>query len=108
MELSLTAPVDGRVREVLVSANSHVTAGRPLLRIEPLEDAPAPAAGERAALRRRRGHGADGLERLAWLVLGYDVPDRRRAAHRRRPDRRAGGPRAASTGCSRSTPTCAR
>src|SRR6185436_15665918 len=41
METSLTAPVRGRVREVLVSANAHVAAGRPLLQIEPLEDAPA-------------------------------------------------------------------
>ena len=41
MELSLTAPVDGRVREVLVSANSHV-------------DRRAPAAADRAGRGRRR------------------------------------------------------
>src|SRR5215217_2770216 len=37
MEASLTAPVHGRVRQVLVSANVHVAAGRPLLQIEPLD-----------------------------------------------------------------------
>jgi acetyl/propionyl-CoA carboxylase alpha subunit/acetyl-CoA carboxylase carboxyltransferase component len=74
MELSLTAPVDGRVREVLVSANTHVTAGRPLLQIEPLDDAPAAAAGERVGFADAEAT-ADDLERLGWLVLGYDVPD---------------------------------
>jgi acetyl/propionyl-CoA carboxylase alpha subunit/acetyl-CoA carboxylase carboxyltransferase component len=73
MELSLTAPVDGRVREVLVSANAHVTAGRPLLQIEPLSDAPAAAEGERASFADADST-ADGLQRLAWAVLGYDVP----------------------------------
>ena len=47
METSLTAPVHGRVREVLVGANVHVAGGRPLLQIEPLDDAPA-AAGASA------------------------------------------------------------
>jgi acetyl/propionyl-CoA carboxylase alpha subunit/acetyl-CoA carboxylase carboxyltransferase component len=74
MELSLTAPVDGRVREVLVSANDHVAAGRPLLGIEPLDDASAPAGGERVRFETAEAT-ADGLERLAWLVLGYDVPE---------------------------------
>ena len=64
METSLTAPVNGRVREVLVGANVHVAAGRPLLQIEPLEDAPAAADGERADLRARRGATLDDLERL--------------------------------------------
>jgi acetyl/propionyl-CoA carboxylase alpha subunit/acetyl-CoA carboxylase carboxyltransferase component len=73
MELSLTAPVDGRVREVLVSANTHVAAGRPLVQIEPLEDGPAAAAGERIEFADAAAT-ADPLERLAWLVLGYDVP----------------------------------
>ena len=74
MELSLTAPVDGRVREVLVSANAHVPAGGPILRIEPVEDAAAPAAGERLRFEDAEAS-ADGLRRLGWLVLGYDVPD---------------------------------
>ena len=45
MELSLTAPVDGRVREVLVSANAHV-------------DRRAAAAEHRAARGRARGRRA--------------------------------------------------
>ncbi len=54
MESSLTATVHGRVREVLVSANAQVPAGKPLLQIEPLEDA-QDAPGRRAGeLRRRR------------------------------------------------------
>src|SRR5215216_2424395 len=73
MESSLTATVHGRVREVLVSANDHVAAGRPLLGIEPLDDGPAAAAGDRLAFEAAEST-ADGLERLGWLVLGYDVP----------------------------------
>ena len=73
MELSLTAPVDGRVREVLVGANAHVTAGRPLLSIEPIGDAARASSGERAAFTDADST-ADNLQRLAWAVLGYDVP----------------------------------
>jgi acetyl/propionyl-CoA carboxylase alpha subunit/acetyl-CoA carboxylase carboxyltransferase component len=73
MELSLTAPVDGRVREVLVGANEHVTAGRPLLRIEPLGDA-TEAAGDRVHFTDAPSE-ADPLQRLVWAVLGYDVAD---------------------------------
>ena len=47
MESSLTAPVRGRVREVLVSTNTHVPAGRPLVQIEPLEDGQDAAEGDR-------------------------------------------------------------
>ena len=72
METSLTAPVHGRVREVLVGANVHVASGRPLLQIEPLEDAPAAAAGERLTFEPAEADLSD-LERLKWLVLGYDV-----------------------------------
>jgi acetyl/propionyl-CoA carboxylase alpha subunit/acetyl-CoA carboxylase carboxyltransferase component len=73
MELSLTAPVDGRVREVLVGANEHVPAGRPLLRIEPIGDAPE-AEGERVHFADAPSE-ADPLQRLEWAVLGYDVAD---------------------------------
>jgi acetyl/propionyl-CoA carboxylase alpha subunit len=73
MELSLTAPTDGRVREVLVSPNAHVTAGRPLLQIEALAEGPAVAAGERLHFEDAEAD-VGGLQRLAWAVLGYDVP----------------------------------
>ena len=117
MEPSLTAPVAGRVREVLVSANVQVAAGRAALQIEPLDDAPAAAEGERVASTPRRPpsarSGPSALERLDWLVLGYDV--RRRGGRgssatcsavlgRARRDLA----RPASSACSRSTPTCAR
>ena len=75
METSLTAPVHGRVRQVLAAPNVHVVAGRPLLQIEPLDDAPAAAEGERVTFEDADAE-IDGLERLTWLVLGYDVAPR--------------------------------
>ena len=83
MESSLTAPVRGRVREVLVSTNTHVPAGRPLLQIEPLEDEQDAAEGDRLGFADPADPdpaGADSngepplLDRLQWVVLGYDVP----------------------------------
>ncbi|HYM57944.1 MAG TPA: biotin carboxylase N-terminal domain-containing protein [Solirubrobacteraceae bacterium] len=76
MESSLTAPVHGRVREVLVSANAHVGAGKPLLQIDPLEDGRSGSEGERVAFDGGAPEAEDdatGLQRLEWLVLGYDV-----------------------------------
>ncbi len=75
METSLTAPVHGRVRQVLAAPNVHVVAGRPLLQIEPLEDAPAAAQGERVTFEDAEAD-VSGLERLTSLVLGYDVTPR--------------------------------
>jgi acetyl/propionyl-CoA carboxylase alpha subunit/acetyl-CoA carboxylase carboxyltransferase component len=80
METSLTAPFDGRVRQVLAGANVHVAAQAPLVRLEPLDGGPPPATGDRvsftppapapmAGAERCREH----LRRLEWLVLGYDV-----------------------------------
>jgi acetyl/propionyl-CoA carboxylase alpha subunit/acetyl-CoA carboxylase carboxyltransferase component len=76
METSLTAPVAGRVRAVLVGANVQVGPGRPLLQIEPLEGAAQGRAGERISFAGAADGGGDqpALERLVWLVLGYDVP----------------------------------
>ena len=71
METSLTAPVHGRVREVLVGSNVHVAAGRPLLQIDPLEDAPQ-ETGERMTFESADADTSE-LERLKWLILGYDV-----------------------------------
>ena len=88
MELSLTAPFAGRVREVLAGANVQVDAQQPLVQIDPgggedrrgesprcvlfRGDPAAPAhPGERAQVA---------LRRLAWLALGYDVPPAETAA----------------------------
>ncbi len=76
METSLTAPVAGRVREVLVSANVQVPGGRPLVQIDPLEPSPAAVEGERVVFDAgdpEPGGGPSGLERLRRLALGYDV-----------------------------------
>ena len=78
MESSLTAPVHGRVREVLVSANTHVPSGRPLLQIEPLETQDAGDEGERLRFEAPEADGArepSPLDRLEWLLLGYDVSE---------------------------------
>ncbi len=75
MESSLTAQVHGRVREVLVSANTHVACGRPLLAIEPLDDQ-ATDQGERLSFHSTDPDPAGSptaIERLGWLVRGYDV-----------------------------------
>ena len=80
MESSLTAPVAGRVREVLVGPNIQVGAQEPLLRIEPLDagESPSPAAqrvrlpiGDQVSADRET-FCRDKLRRLEWLVLGYD------------------------------------
>ena len=99
METSLTAPVHGRVREVLVGSNVHVAAGRPLLQIDPLEDAPQ-EAGERltfepAEARHERARAAQ-------------VADPRLRRHRRRGRSTARSTPRASAACSSSTPTSAR
>jgi acetyl/propionyl-CoA carboxylase alpha subunit/acetyl-CoA carboxylase carboxyltransferase component len=80
MESSLTAPFRGRVREVLVRANTQVAAQAPLVQLDPLE------AGEERDEATRVSFAADdqrpperserchaNLQRLEWLVLGYDV-----------------------------------
>ena len=62
MELSLTAPFAGRVRQVLVAPNVQVGAHAPLLPLDPLDGAAEPAQGERVMFRSvervRRGPAA--------------------------------------------------
>ena len=93
METSLTAPVRGRVREVLVAANVQVPGGRPLVQIDPLDDAPAAAEGDRVTLRRRRPRARRRPERArapAPARARLRRHARRGEARRRRGARRAG------------------
>jgi acetyl/propionyl-CoA carboxylase alpha subunit/acetyl-CoA carboxylase carboxyltransferase component len=79
METSLTAPFHGRVRAVLAGTNVHVAAQAPLVALEPLDVGPPPASGERVSFAPTAPPSAtarERLQRLAWLVLGYDVDAR--------------------------------
>jgi acetyl/propionyl-CoA carboxylase alpha subunit/acetyl-CoA carboxylase carboxyltransferase component len=82
METSVTAPMAGTVREVLVAGNVQVDAGAPLLRVEAHSDddstptgrarvtfdiAPAPADSDPS----RRASTV--LEAIRNLILGYDI-----------------------------------
>jgi acetyl/propionyl-CoA carboxylase alpha subunit/acetyl-CoA carboxylase carboxyltransferase component len=80
MESSLTAPFDGRVRQVLAGANVHVAAQAPLVQLERLDGGPPPATGDRVSFAPPDSSEAtcaercgEHLARLEWLVLGYDV-----------------------------------
>ena len=88
MEIPITAPVGGRVRDVFVSRNTQVDAGAPLVRIEtsgdgdgsvtsaPRIDISTLAAGELGDPCR------SGSAMLRSFVLGFDVDRRHRAARR--------------------------
>jgi acetyl/propionyl-CoA carboxylase alpha subunit/acetyl-CoA carboxylase carboxyltransferase component len=89
LETALRAPFAGRVREVLVAANTQVEGGTTLLRLEPadgtgaatadgarvdlaaLAAAPAPAASSPVAAATA----TDVLTALRYLVLGYDLDE---------------------------------
>ena len=73
MELSLTAPFAGRVRQVLVAPNTQVAAHAALLRLDPVDGAAEIPMGERVIFPPSPP--AQDLIRLEWLMLGYDVPD---------------------------------
>jgi acetyl-CoA carboxylase carboxyltransferase component/biotin carboxyl carrier protein len=81
MEMAVSAPFAGQVREVLVTANVQVDAGAPLVRLEPLgtvhgdgKEEPlrfatvAPLAEDDARARWVRAH-----EELSRLFLGFDM-----------------------------------
>ena len=83
MEMVLTAPVAGRLKELLVRTGTQVAAGEPLARIEPVGDQPAAVARlEGAGIELPRDAIAEGdpatraehaLAALRNLLLGYDV-----------------------------------
>ncbi|WP_425570519.1 ATP-binding protein [Pseudonocardia adelaidensis] len=86
LETALRAPVSGRVREVLVAANTQVDGGTKIVRLEPEGDAVGTATGERADFSQLAGppvtgsdaaaRAADALRSLRFLVLGYDIDER--------------------------------
>ena len=75
METSLTAPFAGRVRRVLSGANVQVGAQTPLLQLEAIDDDEDDGGAERVAFSACEEIASDGLARLRFLLLGYDVSD---------------------------------
>src|SRR5205085_520747 len=76
METSLTAPFAGRVRRILSGTNVQVGAQTPLLQLEAVEDEAAEQSAERIDFSAGEAATDDpeaALERLRWMLLGYDV-----------------------------------
>jgi acetyl/propionyl-CoA carboxylase alpha subunit/acetyl-CoA carboxylase carboxyltransferase component len=81
METSLTAPFAGRVRRILTGTNVQVGAHTALLQLEAIENAVAEQSAERvtfesgseAAAQESSARTDAGLERLRWMLLGYDA-----------------------------------
>jgi acetyl/propionyl-CoA carboxylase alpha subunit len=80
MESSLTAPFHGRVRDVLARPNVQVAAQAPLLQLDPIgekadEDvAPRVSFGSPESPESKRPDRCRAnLQRLEWLVLGFDI-----------------------------------
>ena len=90
MEIAVTAPIGGRVRDVFITRNMQVDAGAPLFRIEPAGEAgDDEPLGHRVTLdglqwqppTERQAACRDALGTLRAFVLGFDVrPDRARRA----------------------------
>jgi acetyl/propionyl-CoA carboxylase alpha subunit/acetyl-CoA carboxylase carboxyltransferase component len=83
MEIPITSPVAGRVRDVFVARNVQVDAGAPLVRIEAAEAAgDAQQAAPRIDITEVTTRGADddrctrGVATLSAFFLGYDVDAR--------------------------------
>ncbi len=83
MEMRVTAPFSGRVRQVLTIPHVQVDAGTPLLQIDPLAGeerdggrervlfgAPLPPAEDEISVQARR---LGSLEELRQLMLGFDL-----------------------------------
>jgi acetyl/propionyl-CoA carboxylase alpha subunit/acetyl-CoA carboxylase carboxyltransferase component len=76
MELSLTAPFAGRIKQVMVGTNVQVAAHTPLVQVEQTDGQAPVELYDRVVFRApdQAAHAApEGLERLEWLILGYDV-----------------------------------
>ncbi|MDH3681826.1 MAG: ATP-grasp domain-containing protein [Acidimicrobiia bacterium] len=95
METALTSPIAGTVREVYVTANTQVDAGTPLLRLDSDEGgSEGRSAGERIRFDDRVAPTPDSpgpaeqclelLDRMRWLVLGFEADDQARVVDRYR------------------------
>jgi len=73
METSLTAPFAGRVRRVLTGTNVQVAAHTPLLQLEAVSDEAAEQSAERVDFSGMAETAGDPIDRLRWMLLGYDV-----------------------------------
>ncbi len=76
MELSVSAPSAGRVKEITVTPNVQVDAGAPLLTLEPCATGPAITHAPRVQFESYTEAEADfrqTFERLRALVLGFDI-----------------------------------
>ncbi|HEY6892207.1 MAG TPA: biotin carboxylase N-terminal domain-containing protein, partial [Solirubrobacter sp.] len=78
METSLTAPFAGRVRRVLTTTNVQVPAQTALLQLEAIETEAAEQTTARVsfadhAVDQGEALCAAALDRLRWMLLGYDV-----------------------------------
>ncbi len=81
MESSLVAPFQGRVKQVFVGENVHVRAQAPLLALEPVDEQDAAPSGTRLSFTELAGAAEpviddqcrENLQRMEWLVRGYDV-----------------------------------
>ena len=82
METAISAPINGRVREVLVGANVQVGAGAPLVRIEAADSGDGEVAGEQVGVEgfgsfdetteAPRAQVLRTLAALRAVLLGYD------------------------------------
>lgn len=86
MEMQVTAPFSGKVRQVLTIPNVQVDTGAPLVQIDPVAGVDATVSGERVAFGSsgvaEAVHSSclQSLEELRQLMLGFDVDPARSTA----------------------------
>ena len=84
MEMAVTAPCAGRVREVLVLPNMQVSPGAPLVILEPRSDSASKPTGERVSFAFAESPASETphvrccrvLDELRRLMLGFDIDAR--------------------------------
>ncbi|HUF97806.1 MAG TPA: carboxyl transferase domain-containing protein [Ilumatobacter sp.] len=79
MEIAISAPISGRIRDVFVGRNAQVVAGAPLFKIEATGDASdADSAGSAIEFGRlASGVGTSAVATVRAFLLGYDVDAKR-------------------------------